>query len=66
MGTDTFIGIVIGFIAWFVVRCLAGGIFTVNQNERAVGVDGDRLRTVQPSATLCVAEEGSRGHLDLR
>jgi hypothetical protein len=30
------VGIVVGFIAWFFVRCLVAGLFTVNQNERAV------------------------------
>ncbi|MDX1415055.1 MAG: SPFH domain-containing protein [Candidatus Promineifilaceae bacterium] len=30
------IGIVLGFIAWFLVRYLLSGIFTVAQNERAV------------------------------
>jgi regulator of protease activity HflC (stomatin/prohibitin superfamily) len=29
-------GAVIGFLAWFVVRYVLGGFFTVNQNERAV------------------------------
>ncbi len=30
------LGCALGFIAWFLVRYLAAGIFTVNQNERAV------------------------------
>lgn len=29
-------GIVVGFVAWFLVRYLVAGIYTVNQNERAV------------------------------
>jgi len=29
-------GAIIGFLAWFVVRHVLGGFFTVNQNERAV------------------------------
>ena len=29
-------GIVVGFIAWFVVRYLVAGLYTVDQNERAV------------------------------
>ena len=31
-----FAGIIAGFIAWFLVRYLLGGFYTVNQNERAV------------------------------
>jgi len=29
-------GILFGFVVWFLLRCIAGGIYTVNQNERAV------------------------------
>jgi len=30
------LGFLIGFFLWFIVRVVVGGIFTVNQNERAV------------------------------
>src|SRR5215510_16274956 len=30
------IGIIIGLVAWFLVRYLVAGLYTVNQNERAV------------------------------
>src|SRR3954465_6324575 len=30
------VGIIIGFIAWFLVRYLVAGLYTVDQNERAV------------------------------
>lgn len=30
------VGCIVGFIAWFLVRYLLAGIYTVNQNERAV------------------------------
>lgn len=29
-------GMIVGFLAWFIVRYVLGGIFTVDQNERAV------------------------------
>jgi regulator of protease activity HflC (stomatin/prohibitin superfamily) len=29
-------GMIVGFVGWFIVRYLLGGIFTVDQNERAV------------------------------
>jgi regulator of protease activity HflC (stomatin/prohibitin superfamily) len=32
----TFLGIVVGFIVWFLMRYLVAGIYTVDQNERAV------------------------------
>jgi len=31
-----FIGMIFGFVAWFLVRYLVSGIYTVDQNERAV------------------------------
>ena len=32
----TALGIIFGFIAWFLLRYLIAGIYTVDQNERAV------------------------------
>lgn len=32
----TFLGIIFGFVVWFLVRYLVAGIYTVDQNERAV------------------------------
>ncbi len=32
----TFLGIIVGFILWFLMRYLVAGIYTVDQNERAV------------------------------
>ena len=29
-------GILVGFVAWFLVRYLLAGLYTVDQNERAV------------------------------
>ncbi len=44
------IGIFVGLIAWFFVRYLAGGIYTVNQNERAVKTNFGRAERI-PGAT---------------
>ena len=40
-------GIVLGFIVWFLMRYLVAGIYTVDQNERAVKtIFGDRKSVV--------------------
>jgi regulator of protease activity HflC (stomatin/prohibitin superfamily) len=46
------LGCVTGFIAWFLVRYLAAGIFTVDQNERAVKTRFARAERVGSSTTL--------------
>ena len=46
------IGFIFGFIAWFLVRYLAGGIYTVNQNERAVKTSFGRAERVGLATTL--------------
>lgn len=45
------LGIAIGFIAWFLVRYLVAGLFTVNQDERAVKTSFGRARRL-PGTTL--------------
>jgi regulator of protease activity HflC (stomatin/prohibitin superfamily) len=45
------IGGMIGFVAWFLVRYLAGGIYTVNQNERAVKTSFGRAERVGTATT---------------
>ena len=45
-------GFFIGFIAWFLVRYLAAGLFTVNQNERAVKTSFGRAERVGDANTL--------------
>jgi regulator of protease activity HflC (stomatin/prohibitin superfamily) len=44
-------GIVVGFVAWFFVRCIAGGIYTVDQNERAVKTSFGRADRVPGAFT---------------
>jgi regulator of protease activity HflC (stomatin/prohibitin superfamily) len=39
-------GIVVGLVAWFLVRYLVAGIYTVNQNERAVKASFGRAERV--------------------
>jgi regulator of protease activity HflC (stomatin/prohibitin superfamily) len=45
-------GCLMGFIAWFLVRYLAAGLFTVNQNERAVKTSFGRAQRLQELTTL--------------
>jgi len=47
-----FFGCIVGFVAWFLVRYLAGGIYTVNQNERAVKTSFGRAERVGSATTL--------------
>ena len=47
-----FLGCIFGFVAWFLVRYLAGGIYTVNQNERAVKTSFGRAERVGTATTL--------------
>jgi regulator of protease activity HflC (stomatin/prohibitin superfamily) len=51
MGT-IFLGCIVGFIAWFLVRYLAAGLYTVNQNERAVKTSFGRAERVGEATTL--------------
>jgi regulator of protease activity HflC (stomatin/prohibitin superfamily) len=45
-------GIVLGLIAWFLLRYLAGGIYTVDQNERAVKTTFGRADRISGATTL--------------
>lgn len=45
-------GIVIGFLAWVLVRCVLSGFYTVNQNERAVKTIFGRAQRVGELTTL--------------
>ncbi|HTL97247.1 MAG TPA: SPFH domain-containing protein [Holophagaceae bacterium] len=48
---DISVGIFLGAIAWFVVRYVVGGFFTVNQNERAVKTSFGRAQRVGEATT---------------
>ena len=45
-------GCFIGFVAWFLIRYLAAGLYTVNQNERAVKTSFGRAQRVEELTTL--------------
>src|SRR5246127_188826 len=45
-------GIILGFIAWFLLRYLAGGFYTVDQNERAVKTNFGRAERIPGATTL--------------
>jgi regulator of protease activity HflC (stomatin/prohibitin superfamily) len=47
-----FIGSFLGFIVWFLARYLVGGLYTVNQNERAVKTIFGRADRVPEMTTL--------------
>jgi regulator of protease activity HflC (stomatin/prohibitin superfamily) len=52
MDTGILAGIVFGLAAWFVVRCLAFGVYTVNQNERALKTSFGRADRIPGATTL--------------
>jgi regulator of protease activity HflC (stomatin/prohibitin superfamily) len=45
------LGIIFGFLAWFFVRYLLGGFYTVNQNERAVKTSFGRAQRIGADRT---------------
>lgn len=60
-------GFLLGFVIWFVVRVVIPGIYTVDQNERAVIVSfgraqrlGEMTTAADPSFRLLDADESSR------
>jgi regulator of protease activity HflC (stomatin/prohibitin superfamily) len=52
MDSSIFVGVFCGFVAWFIVRCLVGGIYTVDQNERAVKTTFGRAERLAGATTL--------------
>jgi regulator of protease activity HflC (stomatin/prohibitin superfamily) len=52
MDSSILVGVFCGFFAWFIARCLVGGIYTVNQNERAVKTTFGRAERLTGATTL--------------
>jgi len=46
------VGFVLGFVAWFIVRYLLAGLYTVDQNERAVKTVFGRAQRLHDEATV--------------
>jgi regulator of protease activity HflC (stomatin/prohibitin superfamily) len=46
------IGLLFGFAAWFVVRIVLGGLYAVDQNERAVKLSFGRAERIEGKTTL--------------
>ena len=61
---EILIGVAIGFMAWFLVHYLVAGVYTVNQNERAVKtVSGARnvsAETIKAQELAAMTEERAR------
>jgi regulator of protease activity HflC (stomatin/prohibitin superfamily) len=65
---DIALGFLIGFFLWFVARVVVGGIFTVDQNERAVKTSfgraerlpGDKTTLDDPIAGFLAEDERTR------
>jgi regulator of protease activity HflC (stomatin/prohibitin superfamily) len=67
IGMSILLGAVIGFVAWFLVRYLVAGFYTVDQNERGVKTSfgkAERIGTAttlqDPMAESLLAEEKDR------
>jgi regulator of protease activity HflC (stomatin/prohibitin superfamily) len=52
MAPEVLSGIIIGLLAWFLVRCVLSGFYTVDQNERAVKTSFGRAQRVGLATTL--------------
>jgi regulator of protease activity HflC (stomatin/prohibitin superfamily) len=48
----SFLGIVFGFLAWFFLRYMVFGLFTVDQNERAVKTSFGRAKRIGDGVTI--------------
>jgi regulator of protease activity HflC (stomatin/prohibitin superfamily) len=61
LSAGLYLGIPLGILAWFIVRYLVAGIFTVNQNERAIKTSFGRAERV---GTATTAEDPISAMLD--
>ena len=52
MSISILFGCVIGLVVWFLTRYLAGGLYTVDQNERAVKTIFGRADRIPGQTTL--------------
>ncbi len=59
---STLLGCIVGFIVWFLARYLVGGLYTVNQNERAVKTSFGRAQRIGSATTN---DDPISEHLDL-
>jgi regulator of protease activity HflC (stomatin/prohibitin superfamily) len=50
--TAIFAGVVLGFVVWFLSRYLIGGLYTVDQNERAVKTSFGRAERIPDLTTI--------------
>ena len=51
-GAQLFMGFALGFMAWFFLRYVLGGFFTVDQNERAVKTRFGKANRIGKATTL--------------
>ncbi|HEX2952148.1 MAG TPA: SPFH domain-containing protein [Armatimonadota bacterium] len=52
MGSEVILGIMLGLAAWVLVRCILGGFYTVDQNQRAIKTVFGRAQRVGNARTL--------------
>jgi regulator of protease activity HflC (stomatin/prohibitin superfamily) len=65
---ETLLGIILGVLAWFFIRVIVMGVYTVDQNERAVKtsfgraerIDGDKTTLEDPISECLRPEERER------
>ncbi len=58
-GQGWVVGVSVGFLAWFILRYVIGGFYTVDQNERAVLTSFGRARRILGATTVFTPEGAS-------